>query len=66
MKLQIDKQSDALRRRLNVSPILESAEASPGVVLDYNETNQVVGIKILHLSKRSPNLNLATPELITA
>ena len=31
-------------------------EVSPGVVLDYNETNEVVGVEMLHLSKRSPTL----------
>ncbi len=49
-----------------MTPPIESEEAEPGVVLDYNETNQVVGLEMLYLSKRSPNLNLATPELITA
>lgn len=32
---------------------MESEEVSPGVVLDFNEANEVVGIEMLHLSKRS-------------
>ena len=66
MKLHVDKEADALYLRLDDSPIVESEEVSPGIVLDYNETNQVVGVEMLHLSKRSSNLNLSTFELETA
>ena len=58
MKLHIDRESDALYLRLDESEIVESAEVSPGVVLDFNEQNQVVGIEMLRLSQRSPQLNL--------
>ena len=60
MKLNVDKQADALYLRLDDSPIVESEEVSPGVVLDYNEANEVVGVELLQLSKRSSNLNLST------
>jgi hypothetical protein len=36
---------------------MESEEVSPGVVLDFNAQNQVVGVEILNLSKRAPGLN---------
>ncbi len=58
MKLKIDEKSDALYLRLDDSKIIESEEVSPGVVLDFNEHGQVVGIEMLHLSQRSPRLNL--------
>lgn len=58
MKLKVDEQADALYLRLDDSKIVESEEVSPGVVLDFNEQNQVVGIEILRLSKRAPKLNL--------
>ncbi|MEI6606181.1 MAG: DUF2283 domain-containing protein [Verrucomicrobiota bacterium] len=58
MKLHIDKEADALYLRLDDSKIIESEEVSPGVVLDFNERNEVVGIEMLHLSRRSPQLNL--------
>jgi hypothetical protein len=32
------------------------------VILDYNEKNQVVGIEMLFLSKRTPNLNTTALE----
>ena len=66
MKLHIDKEADALYLRLDDATIVESEEVAPGVVLDYNEANQVVGIEMLHLSKRSPDLNLTTLEFVTA
>ena len=58
MKLKIDEKSDALYLRLDDSKIIESEEVSPGVVLDFNEKGQVVGIEMLNLSQRSPRLNL--------
>ena len=57
MKLKVDREADALYLRLDDSQIVESEEVSPGVVLDYNERDQVVGIEILSISKRAPNLN---------
>ena len=59
MKLHVDKEADALYLRLDDSPIVESEEVSPGVVLDYNESNEVVGVEMLYLSKRSSKLDLS-------
>ena len=57
MRLHVDKDADALYLRLDDSKIIESEEVSPGVVLDFNEDNQVVGIEMLRLSKRAPMLD---------
>ena len=57
MRLHVDKEADALYLRLDDSNIIESEEVSPGVVLDFNEHNQVVGIEMLNLSRRSPRLD---------
>ena len=65
MKLHIDKEADALYLRLDDSTVIESEEVSPGVVLDYNESNEVVGVEMLSLSKRSSNLNLSALEFET-
>jgi uncharacterized protein YuzE len=65
MKLNVDKEADALYLRLDDSPIVESEEVSPGVVLDYNESNEVVGVEMLHLSRRSSNLNLSALQFET-
>jgi uncharacterized protein YuzE len=58
MKIRVDEQADALYLRLDESAIVESREVAPGVVLDYNAHNQVIGIELLHLSKRTPTLDL--------
>jgi uncharacterized protein YuzE len=58
MTLKVDEKANALYLRLDDSRIIESEEVSPGVVLDFNAENQVVGVEILNLSKRSSRLNL--------
>lgn len=62
MKLHVDKKADALYLRLDESAIIESEEVSPGVVLDYNGANEVVGVEMLRLSERSSVLNLSALE----
>ena len=54
MKLKVDREADALYLRLDDSRIVESEEVAPGVILDYNEDEQVVGIEMLGISKRAP------------
>ena len=50
MKLHVDKEADALYLRLDDSKIVEAEEVSPGVVLDYNEANELVGVEMLNLT----------------
>ena len=57
MKLKIDKEADALYLTLDESDAVESEEVSPGIIVDYNADNHVVGIEMLHLSKRTPKLD---------
>lgn len=57
MKLKIDREADALYLTLDESAVVESQEVSPGIILDYNADNQVVGIEMLYLSKRAPRLD---------
>ena len=52
MRLHFDKEADALYLRLDESTIVESEEVHPGIVLDFNEADQVVGIEILNVGKR--------------
>ena len=66
MKINVDQDADALYLRLDDSKIIESEEVSPGVVLDYNERKQVVGIEMLNLSLRTPNLNFRELQYQTA
>ncbi|MCZ7583014.1 MAG: DUF2283 domain-containing protein [Deltaproteobacteria bacterium] len=52
MKVHFDEKADAVYLRLDDSPIIGSEEVSPGVVLDYNEKNDVVGVEILRVKGR--------------
>jgi uncharacterized protein YuzE len=58
MKMRYDEKADALYLRLDESAITESEEVQPGIVLDFNASNQVVGIEILRLKERVPSANL--------
>ena len=66
MKLKIDKASDALYLRLDEAEIFDSEEVQPGVILDFNKDNRVVGIEILNLSTRVAKdmLNLVQLETV--
>ena len=59
MKLRVDKEADELYLRLDDSEIVESEEIAPGIVVDYNDANVVVGVEILDLSKQSPAVDLS-------
>jgi uncharacterized protein YuzE len=52
MKLHFDEEADAIYLRLDDSKIIESEKISPGIVLDFNEHNQVVSIEILNVKDR--------------
>ena len=54
MKLKVDPDANAFYLHLDDSRIIDSEEIAPGVVLDYDEQNQVVGVEILGISKRAP------------
>ena len=58
MKVHFDEKADALYLRLDESKIVESEEVQPGIMLDYNEESQVVGIEILRVKSRVPLANL--------
>jgi len=54
MRLKVDEAADALYLTLSDAPARESEEVSPGIILDYGADGRVVGIEMLHLSKRAP------------
>jgi uncharacterized protein YuzE len=53
VKLTIDPAADALYLRLNVAEIADSEQVAPGVVLDYDAQDNVVGAEMLHVSQRA-------------
>ena len=58
MKLKIDEQADALYLTLGEAPASRTEEVAPGIVVDYDDQDRVVGIEMLYLSKRAPQTDL--------
>lgn len=44
--------------RLDDSRIVQSEEVKAGIVRDFNERNEVVGVEILNVGKRVPEASL--------
>jgi uncharacterized protein YuzE len=60
MRLKVDKESDALYFRLNENAIVDSEEVRPGVILDFDEDGQVVGVEFLGIQARTSAQELAS------
>lgn len=58
MKLTIDREADALYLELEEGAAVESKQVAPGVVVDYDARDRVVGIEMLNLSRRAPDADI--------
>lgn len=57
MKITYDQDVDALTIIFKQGePVVESDEAKPGVVLDFDSAGELVSIELLDASKRMPNV----------
>ncbi len=65
MRIKVDNETDALYFRLDENTIVESEEVQPGVILDFDAKNQVVGLEILDISKKTDKKNLSTMQFET-
>ena len=63
MKLEYDSQADAAYIRLSDAEVTDSEELRPGIVVDYDVQDRVVGVEILHVRKERPDINLDHLEL---
>ncbi len=52
MKVKYDKEIDVLYIRLSNNPIAESDSEKPGIILDYDSENNIVGIEVLNASTK--------------
>ncbi|MEI8123227.1 MAG: DUF2283 domain-containing protein [bacterium] len=66
MRIKIDKDSDALYFRLDEGRVVESEEVRPGVVLDFDAHDRVVGVEFLGISTRATPEELANFQFQTA
>jgi uncharacterized protein YuzE len=55
MKVTYDPETDIVRVEFSSTPIEESDEDKPGVILDYDRDGNIVGLEILDASKRMEN-----------
>jgi len=53
MIIKLDREADALYFRFDQNRIVESEEVEPGVILDFDEHNRVVGVEFLGISLRA-------------
>lgn len=53
MKLKVDEEAADPYLTLSEVEASRSEEVSPGIIVDYDEQNRVVGIEMLYLSKRA-------------
>ncbi len=58
MKLEYDPEVDAAYLTLVDSPVADSEEVKPGIVLDYDANQRVVGIEILNVRRHLPDADL--------
>jgi uncharacterized protein YuzE len=66
MRLKVDRENDALYLRLDERAIVESEEVQPGVILDFDENDNLIGVEILTLSRRIAPEMLRMVQLETA
>jgi uncharacterized protein YuzE len=65
--VKYDKVGDTLYIKFRDDRIVESDEVTPGVIVDYNEKGEVVGIEVLEFSRRRIDLSklvLEGPEVL--
>jgi uncharacterized protein YuzE len=64
MKIEYDRQADAMYIRLKAGIVAESEEVRPGVVLDCDAEGKVLGIEMLDVSLRTDNPRELAMELV--
>jgi len=52
VRVTFDQEADALYVRLDKSHIVETEEVRPGVMLDFDERGEVVGLEVLRAGER--------------
>jgi uncharacterized protein YuzE len=67
MKIEYDKEGDALYIRIQEKDVARTQEVSDGVNLDFDGDGRLIGLEVLDASKRYPSsdiFNLSTENLI--
>ncbi len=57
MVIKYDKESDIIYIQFSEKKVVESEEDKPGLILDYGENGEIVGIEVLEASKKTSQPN---------
>ena len=60
MRVKVDKGTDTLYFRLDEERVVESEEVRPGIILDYDRDDRVVGVEFLGVSERASQAELGS------
>ncbi len=60
MKIQYDKDANAIYVRLSNDKIVESEEIKEDVIVDYNEKDEIVSVEILNVKTKSNEIEIPT------
>ena len=57
MEISYDKVANALYLQFSNEKVKDSEEINDGIILDYGEKDNIIGIEILNYTERNLNLN---------
>jgi uncharacterized protein YuzE len=63
MRIRYDKETDIVYIKFSDSPIAESDEEKPGIIIDYNSEGGIVGIEVLNASTKMDHANSVVYEV---
>jgi uncharacterized protein YuzE len=63
MVIRYDKAIDAIYIKFSDDKVAESDEEKPGIILDYDESGNIVGIEVLNASSKMNQPNGVTYEV---
>ncbi len=69
IRVSYDRVADALYIKLKDDKVVDSDEAAPGVIVDFNDKGEIVGIEVLEFSRRDIDLKklvVEGPEALVA
>ena len=67
--IKYDRLGDILYIKLRNDKVVDSDEVEPGIIVDYNDKGEIVGIEVLWFSRRKLDLSkliLKGPEALVA
>jgi len=69
VRISYDRVADALYAKLRDDKVAYSDEVSPGIIVDFNDKGEIVGIEVLGFSRRNIDLKklvVEGPETLVA